>query len=46
MIDIAADGMITEDEKEDFERFREHLSDMSLAIESLKLWADKELSSK
>lgn len=43
IIDITADGMITDDELEDFELFREHLSEMSLAIETLKLWADKEL---
>lgn len=44
IIDITADGKITENEMEDFKVFREHLSEMSLAIESLKLWADKELS--
>lgn len=43
VIDITADGKITEDEKEDFELFRQHLSDMSLAIETLKLWAEKEI---
>lgn len=43
IIDITADGRITDDELEDFELFRERLSEMSLAIETLKLWADKEL---
>lgn len=41
IIDITADGKISEDERADFEQFREHLAEMSLAIESLKLWADK-----
>ncbi len=44
LIDMTADGVISPDEKEDFEIFRQYLSDMSLAIETLKLWADKELS--
>lgn len=43
LIDMTADGVISPDEKEDFEVFRQHLADMSLAIETLKLWADKEL---
>ena len=44
IIDITADGQISADEREDFELFREHLSEMSLAIETLKLWVDKELA--
>ena len=44
LIDITADGQISADEREDFELFREHLSEMSLAIETLKLWVDKELA--
>ena len=44
IIDITADGQISTDEREDFELFREHLSEMSLAIETLKLWVDKELA--
>lgn len=43
IIDITADGKISEDERADFEQFREHLAEMSLAIESLKLWADKKI---
>ncbi|MBQ3786998.1 MAG: helix-turn-helix domain-containing protein [Lachnospiraceae bacterium] len=45
IIDIAADGKISEDERDDFEDFRKHLAEMSMAIESLKLWADREISS-
>lgn len=43
IIDITADGEISEDERNDFEVFRKHLSDMSLAIEALKIWANKQL---
>ena len=43
IIDIAADGKVSEDESKDFQTFRNHLSEMALAIETLRLWADKEL---
>lgn len=43
LIDITADGKITDDERRDFEEFKKHIHEMSLAIETLKLWADKEL---
>jgi transcriptional regulator with XRE-family HTH domain len=42
IIDIAADGKISGEEASDFKVFKQHLSEMSLAIEALKLWADKE----
>ncbi len=41
IIDITADGKITDDEKADFEQFKQHLDEMALAIESLRLWAEK-----
>ncbi len=44
IIDITADGRVSEDELKDFQAFRDHLEEMSLAIETLKLWVDKELS--
>ena len=44
IIDITADGKITDNEKEDFKLFKVHLSEMSMAIEALKLWADKEMT--
>jgi hypothetical protein len=44
IIDITADGQIADNEKKDFALFQQHLSDMSLAIETLKLWAEKKLS--
>lgn len=43
IIDITADGKIAEDEREDFEVFRKHLDEMSLAIEALKLWVEKKI---
>lgn len=43
IINIASDGKISDDERADFELFRKHLREMSLAIEALKLWCKKEL---
>lgn len=44
MISIAADGKITDDEKQDFKAFNDGLEKMELAIKSLKLWAQKNYS--
>jgi hypothetical protein len=43
IIDITADGKVTDDEREDFKLIRQHLDEMALAIETLKLWVAKEL---
>lgn len=43
LIEIAADGKITENELPDFSEIREQLEKMSVAIEELKLWAGNEL---
>ena len=40
-IEISADGEIDEDEQEDFVLFKSHLDELSLAIESLRLWEIK-----
>ncbi len=40
LIEITVDGIITEDEAEDFNRIREHLSQMATAIDSMNLWID------
>lgn len=40
-IEISADGEIDENEQEDFELFKSHLDELSLAIESLRLWESK-----
>lgn len=45
MIDIAADGKVTEDEITDFLRIKEYLENMSLTIESLKLWVENTIAS-
>lgn len=45
MIDIAADGKVTEDEIKDFLRIKDNLENMSLAIESLKLWVENTIAS-
>ena len=41
LIEITADGAISEDEMADFQKIRKKLDDMSLTIEALKLWLDK-----
>ncbi len=45
MIDIAADGKVSEDEIGDFLRIKEYLESMSLTIESLKLWVENTIAS-
>lgn len=45
LIDIAADGKITEDEIPDFLETKENLENMSLAINSLKLWVEHTIAS-
>ena len=45
MIDIAADGKVTEDEISDFKRIKENLDNMLLTIESLKLWVENAIAS-
>ena len=40
-IEISADGEVDEEEQEDFELFKSHLDELSLAIESLKLWGNE-----
>lgn len=38
LIEITVDEKITEDERKDFEKIQSQLSELSLAIESMKLW--------
>lgn len=45
LIDIAADGRISDDEIPDFLRIKENLENMSLAIDSLKLWVENTIAS-
>ena len=41
LIDIAADGIVTGDEIPDFLKIKDNLEQMSLAIDSLKLWLEQ-----
>ena len=41
LIDISADGKITEDEEAQFKEILNNLGELSVAIESLNLWVDK-----
>ena len=41
LIEITVDGIISEDEKEDFERIQTQLAQISLAVDSLQLWVQK-----
>lgn len=42
LIEITADGAITDEESLDFERIREELDRISLAVDSLRLWLEKQ----
>ena len=44
LIEIAADGEIADTELTDFLQIRDKLDEMSLIIDSLKLWVDKTLA--
>lgn len=41
LIEITVDGIISEDEKEDFERIQNQLAQIALAVDSLQLWVQK-----
>ena len=43
LIAIAADGIIDEDEREDFEAIQNQLEELSIAVEALQLWVEKTL---
>lgn len=40
LVEITVDGVISQDEIEDFRRIKDHLSQMSMAIDSMNLWLD------
>lgn len=44
LIEITVDGIVHEDEKEDFFRIRSQLADMDRAISALTLWVDNALN--
>lgn len=41
LIEITVDGVISPDERKDFEKIQKQLGQISLAIDSLQLWVDK-----
>lgn len=41
LIEITVDGVISDDEKEDFERIQNQLAQISIAVDSLQLWVQK-----
>ena len=45
LIEITADGVISDDELEDFIRIREELERISIAVETLQLWSERMLAS-
>ena len=46
MIEITADGVISEDEMEDFTRIKNQLSQIAMTADSLQLWIENTLSQK
>lgn len=44
LIDISADGKITEDEYKDFIEIQNRLNEISLAVSSLQLWLQQEIA--
>lgn len=43
LIAIAADGVIDENEREDFKAIQNQLEELSIAVEALQLWVEKTL---
>lgn len=43
-IEITVDGVISDDEKEDFERIQNQLAQISLAVDSLQLWVQQAIA--
>ena len=41
LIEITVDGVISEDEKDDFERIQDQLAQIAMAVDSLQLWVQK-----
>ena len=44
LIEISADGQITEDEYADFNKIKSELTKISSAVNSLQLWIDKTIA--
>ncbi len=44
LIEITVDGVISNDEKEDFQRIQSQLAQISMAVDSLQLWVQKAIA--
>lgn len=44
LIEITADGQITEDEYRDFKQIQEQLNKISMSVDTLRLWLDKTIA--
>lgn len=44
LIDIAADGVISSDEVEEFVRIKKELENISMSVETLKIWCEQMIS--
>lgn len=44
LIEVTADGEITEDEYEDFAKIQKQLDQISMAVDSLQLWVNKTIT--
>ncbi len=44
LIEITVDGVISDDERKDFEKIQEQLAQISMAIDSLQLWVQKAIA--
>lgn len=44
LIEITVDGVISDDEKEDFERIQNQLAQIALSVDSLQLWVQKAIA--
>lgn len=44
LIEVTADGEITEDEYEDFAKIQKQLDQISMAVDSLQLWVNKTIA--
>lgn len=43
LVDIAVDGEISDEEIDDFVHIQRQLNEISITVEALKLWVDKEI---
>lgn len=44
LVEITVDGKITSDEAQDFAKIKANLDDMSMSIDSLKLWLEEQMN--